>query len=62
MFEVFFVILFKVTGIEPPEREGLSPFFNMLVYVFENSIGNINNPDDKTFKLSNGTTKDLSNG
>ena len=57
MFEVFFVMLFKVIGIEPSQRNGLNSFFNMFFFVFENSIGNINDPDDKTFsnkKLSQG--------
>ena len=56
MFEGFFVMLFKVTGIEPSKRNGLNAFFNMLFFVFENSIGNINDPDDKTF------AKELSQG
>lgn len=45
-----FVILYKLSGIKPPPRDGLSEFFVLLFFVWENSIANINDPDESTFK------------
>ena len=49
IWEVAFVLLYTVIGIKPPPRKGLSGFTLMFVYVWQNSIGNINDPDDATF-------------
>ena len=49
IWEITFVLLYTVTGIIAPDRKGLKRFKLMFFYVFENSIGNINDPDDKTF-------------
>ena len=48
-WETTFVLLYTVVGIIAPERVGLKRFNLMFVYVFENSLGNINDPDDYTF-------------
>ena len=45
VWEVFFVTIYKISGIKAPARKGLSGSILMFVYVFENSIGNINDPD-----------------
>ena len=49
--EVTFVLLYTLSGIIPPKRDGLEGFFSMLVFVWENSIGNINDPDFDTTLL-----------
>ena len=47
---ITFVLLYKVTGQEATGRTGFhdNTFFNFLLLVFENSIGNINDPSFNT--------------
>ena len=53
IWETTFVILYKASGIRPPAREGLNEFFLMFAFVFQNSLGNIDDPDDSTFDKLN---------
>ena len=45
----FFMLLYKVCGIVPPNRAGLSDDWNLFFYVWGNSIGNIHYPDGTTW-------------
>ena len=45
MWQVFFMLFYTVVGIIAPERKGLKGIKLMFFYVFENSIGNIHDPD-----------------
>jgi hypothetical protein len=51
IWQMFFILFFTVSGIVAPARAGLKEkgFWLMFFYVFENSLGNINDPDDATF-------------
>jgi hypothetical protein len=50
IWELAFVMLYQLSGIKAPAREGLGDgFLLMLMYVWQNSIGNINDPDPSTF-------------
>ena len=51
IWQMFFILFFTVSGIVAPARKGLKEkgFWLMFFYVFENSLGNINDPDDETF-------------
>lgn len=53
VYEIFFVMIYIRSGIKAPARKGFKDgeFVGMLLYVFENSIGNINDPDDSSFIL-----------
>ena len=53
VYELFFVLVYIRSGIKAPARKGFEDgdFFGMLLYVWENSIGNINDPDDSSFAL-----------
>ena len=52
IWEVLFVMLYKLCGISEPERLGFKQggFWSMFLYVWENSIGNITDPEVLTFK------------
>ena len=51
MFQIFFILFYTVSGIIAPAKVGLQKngFWVMFFFVFENSLGNINDPDDATF-------------
>ena len=51
MWQLFFILFFTVSGIVAPARAGFKEkgFWRMFFFVFENSLGNINDPDDATF-------------
>ena len=48
-WQLYFVMLYTQSGIIAPDRQGLGNFSKMLLYVWENSIGNINDPEKSSF-------------
>ena len=45
-----FVMLYIQTGIIPPPRQGLNgDFWGSMIFVIQNSIGNINDPEPESF-------------
>lgn len=44
-----FIMLYVQIGIVAPAQKGFDPLWLMVFYVWGNSIGNINYPDDSTF-------------
>lgn len=51
LYVMLFVMLYIQSGIDAPERLGFNRrgFGEMLMYVWENSIGNINDPPNTSF-------------
>ena len=47
-----FVMLYNQIGINPPLRKGLDKegFAELIIYVWQNSIGNIEDPDPASFE------------
>ena len=61
MYILLFVMLYIQSGITAPGRTGFAnkSFGGMLMYVWENSIGNINDPPEESFHLDNIKTEKL---
>ena len=61
MYVLLFVMLYIQSGINAPGRTGFKVrgFGEMLMYVWENSIGNINDPPESSFHLDNNKTEGL---